>query len=124
MTPEGFTLTQAELDKAIDLIESPTRFLVKFAMSPNGKNLTEAEKQIMYERSSKLHERIPMLVGSSYRSDEGVYRIDVHEDDAKAAGFTNEKLKQIGEDVMKMPVRIEWERGYFSYDIGTDTSDE
>lgn len=119
--PEDLRLTQAEVDMAAKLIESPTRFLVRFEMSPTGKNLTESEKQIMYERSSKLHERIPMITGSSYRSDKGVYLLYVHEEDAKAAGLTEDKLKQIGEEVMKMPVRIQWEQGYATEGIGTVT---
>ena len=115
MTPEGVMLTQAELDKAMELIESPTRFIVKFEVSPKAKNLTEAQKQFMYERSNELNKQIPMLVGSSYDSTEGEYRIYVHEEDAKAARLTENKLKQIGEKVMKMPVRIKWAKGYATY---------
>ena len=107
MGAEGITLTQAELDKAMALIESPTRFIVKFEVNPKAKNLTEAQTQFMYERSKELNKRIPMMTGSAYRSDEGLLKIYVHADDAKAAGLTKQKLKQIGEEVMKMPVRIE-----------------
>lgn len=53
-----------------------------------------------------------MITGTSYRSDEGIYVIYVHKDDAKSAGLNEEKLKKIGEEVMRMPVRIEWENGY------------
>ena len=107
MTPEGITLTQAEVDKAMALIESPTRFIVRFEVNPAAKNLTEAENQLMYERSKELNNRITMITGTSYRSDEGVYVIYVHKDDAKSAGLNEEKLKKIGEEVMRMPVRIE-----------------
>ena len=107
MTPEGITLTQAEVDKAMELIESPTRFIVRFEVNPAAKNLTEAENQLMYERSKELNKRITMITGTSYRSDEGVYVIYVHENDAKSAGLNEEKLKKIGEEVMRMPVRIE-----------------
>ena len=120
MTSEGIMLTQVELDKAMALIESPTRFIVKFEINSKAKNLTDAQKQLMYERSNELGKQIPMIVGSSYDSSEGEYRIYVHADDAKAAGFTEEKLKQIGEKVMKMPIQIKWERGYAIYDIGTE----
>ena len=75
MTPEGITLTQAEVDKAMELIESPTRFIVRFEVNPAAKNLTEAENQLMYERSKELNKRITMITGTSYRSDEGVYVI-------------------------------------------------
>ncbi len=112
MTPEGITLTQAEVDKAMELIESPTRFIVRFEVNPAAKNLTEAENQLMYERSKELNKRITMITGTSYRSDEGIYVIYVHENDAKSAGLNEEKLKKIGEEVMRMPVRIEWENGY------------
>lgn len=118
MTPEGITLTQAEVDKAMALIESPTRFIVRFKVNPAAKNLTEAETQIMYERSKELNKRITMITGTSYRSDEGIYVIYVHKDDAKSAGLNEEKLKKIGEEVMKMPVRIEWENGYVTNSIG------
>ena len=118
MTPEGITLTQAEVDKAMELIESPTRFIVRFEVNPAAKNLTEAENQLMYERSKALNKRITMITGTSYRSDEGVYVIYVHEDDAKSAGLNEEKLKKIGEEVMRMPVRIEWQNGYVMNSIG------
>lgn len=115
MTSEGIMLTQSELDNAMALIESPTRFIVKFEISPKAKNLTDAQKQLMYERSNELNKQIPMLIGSSYDSREGEYRIYVHADDAKAAGFTEEKLKQIGEKLMRMPIQIKWGRGYATY---------
>lgn len=118
MTPEGITLTQAEVDKAMALIELPTRFIVRFEVNPAAKNLTEAENQLMYERSKALNKRITMITGISYRSDEGVYVIYVHKDDAKSAGLNEEKLKKIGEEVMKMPVRIEWENGYVMNSMG------
>ena len=118
MTPEGITLTQAEVDKAMALIESPTRFIVRFEVNPAAKNLTEAENQLMYERSKELNKRITMITGTSYRSDESIYVIYVHKDDAKSAGLNEEKLKKIGEEVMKMPVRIEWENGYATESIG------
>lgn len=118
MTPEGITLTQAEVDKAMALIESPTRFIVRFEVNPAAKNLTEAETQLMYERSKELNKRITMITGTSYRSDEGVYVIYVHKDDAKSAGLNEEKLKKIGEEVMKMPVRIEWQNGYVMNSMG------
>lgn len=118
MTPEGITLTQAEVDKAMALIESPTRFIVKFDIKPAAKNLTEAENQIMYERSKKLNNRLTMITGTSYRSDEGVYVIYVHKDDAKSAGLNEEKLKKIGEEVMRMPVKIEWQNGYVMNSMG------
>lgn len=112
------TLTQAEVDKAMELIQSPTRFIVRFEVNPAAKKLTEAEKQVMYERSIELDKRITMITGTSYRSDEGVYVIYVHKDDAKSAGLNEEKLKKIGEEVMKMPVRIEWQNGYIIESIG------
>ena len=115
MTPEGIMLTQAEVNNAMALIESPTRFIVKFEISPKARNLTDAQKQLMYERSSELSKQIPMLIGSSYDSREGEYRIYVHADDAKAAGFTEEKLKQIGGKVMRMPIQIKWGGGYATY---------
>ena len=118
MTPEGITLTQAEVDKAMELIESPTRFIVRFEVNPAAKNLTEAENQLMYERSKALNKRITMITGISYRSDEGVYVIYVHENDAKSAGLNEEKLKKIGEEVMRMPVRIEWQNGYVMNSMG------
>ena len=118
MTPEGITLTQAEVDKAMALIESPTRFIVRFEVNPAAKNLTEAENQLMYERSKELNKRITMITGTSYRSDEGVYVIYVHENDAKSAGLNEEKLKKIGEEVMRMPVRIEWQNGYVMNSMG------
>lgn len=118
MTPEGITLTQAEVDKAMALIESPTRFIVKFKVNPAAKNLTEAETQIMYERSKVLNKRITMITGTSYRSDEGVYVIYVHKDDAKSAGLNEETLKKIGEEVMKIPVKIEWQNSYAMDSIG------
>ena len=118
MTPEGITLTQAEVDKAMALIESPTRFIVRFEVNPAAKNLTEAENQLMYERSKALNKRITMITGTSYRSDEGVYVIYVHENDAKSAGLNEEKLKKIGEEVMRMPVRIEWQNGYVMNSMG------
>ena len=118
MTPEGITLTQAEVDKAMELIESPTRFIVRFEVNPAAKNLTEAENQLMYERSKALNKRITMITGTSYRSDEGVYVIYVHKDDAKSAGLNEEKLKKIGEEVMRMPVRIEWQNGYVMNSMG------
>lgn len=118
MTPEGITLTQAEVDKVMALIESPTRFIVRFEVNPAAKNLTEAETQLMYERSKELNKRITMITGTSYRSDEGVYVIYVHKDDAKSAGLNEEKLKKIGEEVMRMPVRIEWQNGYVIDSIG------
>lgn len=118
MTPEGITLTQAEVDKAMALIESPTRFIVRFEVNPAAKNLTEAENQLMYERSKALNKRITMITGTSYRSDEGVYVIYVHKDDAKSAGLNEEKLKKIGEEVMRMPVRIEWQNGYVMNSMG------
>lgn len=118
MPPEGITLTQAEVDKAMALIESPTRFIVRFEVNPAAKNLTEAENQLMYERSKELNRRITMITGTSYRSDEGIYVIYVHKDDAKSAGLNEEKLKKIGEEVMKMPVRIEWENGYATESLG------
>ena len=118
MTPEGITLTQAEVDKAMELIESPTRFIVRFEVNPAAKNLTEAENQLMYERSKELSKRITMITGTSYRSDEGVYVIYVHENDAKSAGLNEEKLKKIGEEVMRMPVRIEWQNGYVMNSMG------
>ena len=118
MTPEGITLTQAEVDKAMELIESPTRFIVRFEVNPAAKNLTEAENQLMYERSKELNKRITMITGTSYRSDEGVYVIYVHENDAKSAGLNEEKLKKIGEEVMRMPVRIEWQNGYVMNSMG------
>ena len=118
MTPEGITLTQAEVDKAMALIESPTRFIVRFEVNPAAKNLTEAENQLMYERSKELNKRITMITGTSYRSDEGVYVIYVHENDAKSAGLNEEKLKKIGEEVMRMPVRIEWQNGYATESLG------
>lgn len=118
MTPEGITLTQAEVDKAMALIELPTRFIVRFEVNPAAKNLTEAENQLMYEHSKALNKRITMITGISYRSDEGVYVIYVHKDDAKSAGLNEEKLKKIGEEVMKMPVRIEWKNGYATESLG------
>lgn len=118
MTPEGITLTQAEVDKAMELIESPTRFIVRFEVNPAAKNLTEAENQLMYERLKELNKRITMITGISYRSDEGVYVIYVHKDDAKSAGLNEEKLKKIGEEVMRMPVRIEWQNGYVMNSMG------
>lgn len=118
MTPEGITLTQAEVDKAMALIESPTRFIVRFEVNPAAKNLTEAETQLMYERSKALNKRITMITGTSYHNDEGVYVIYVHENDAKSAGLNEEKLKKIGEEVMRMPVRIEWQNGYVIESIG------
>lgn len=118
MPPEGITLTQAEVDKAMELIESPTRFIVRFEVNPAAKNLTEAENQLMYERSKELNKRITMITGTSYRSDEGVYVIYVHENDAKSAGLNEEKLKKIGEEVMRMPVRIEWQNGYVMNSMG------
>ena len=118
MTPEGITLTQAKVDKAMAFIESPTCFIVKFDIKPAAKNLTEAENQLMYERSKKLNNRITMITGTSYRSDEGVYVIYVHKDDAKSAGLNEEQLKKIGEEVMKIPVRIEWQNGYVMNSIG------
>ncbi len=118
MTPEGITLTQAEVDEAMELIESPTRFIVRFEVNPAAKNLTEAETQLMYERSKVLNKRIAMITGTSYRSDEGIYVIYVHEDDAKSAGLNEAKLKKIGEDVMRMPVRIEWQNAYVISSIG------
>ena len=118
MTPEGITLTQAEVDKAMALIELPTRFIVRFEVNPAAKNLTEAENQLMYERSKALNKRITMITGISYRSDEGVYVIYVHENDAKSAGLNEEKLKKIGEEVMRMPVRIEWQNGYVMNSMG------
>lgn len=122
--PEGLRLTKAEVDMAAKLIESPTRFLVRFEMSPNGKNLTPVEEEVLNQRAQKLYQRIPMLTGSSYRSDEGVYLLYVHEEDAKAAGLTEDKLKQIGAEVMKMPIRIQWEHGYAIADVGTVTVNE
>lgn len=122
--PEGLRLTQAEVDMAAKLIESPTRFLVRFAMSPNGKNLTPVEEELLSQRAQELYQRIPMLTGSSYRSDEGVYLLYVHEEDAKVAGLTEEKIKQIGAEVMKMPIRIQWEHGYATADVGTATVNE
>lgn len=118
MTPEGITLTQAEVDKAMELIESPTRFIVRFEVNPAAKNLTEAENQLMYERSKELNKRITMITGTSYRSDEGVYVIYVHKDDAKSAGLNEAKLKKIGKEVMRMPVRIEFQNGYVMNSMG------
>lgn len=112
------TLTQAEVDKAMELIQSPTRFIVRFEVNSAAKNLTEAENQLMYERSKELNKRITMITGTSYRSDEGIYVIYVHKNDANSAGLNEEKLKKIGEEVMKMPVRIEWENGYATESLG------
>lgn len=53
-----------------------------------------------------------------------MYLLYVHEEDAKAARFTEAKLKQIGEEVMKMPIRIQWEHGYATEGIGTVTVNE
>ena len=69
----------------------------------------------MYERSKELNKRITMITGTSYRSDEGIYVIYVHENDAKSVGLNEEKLKKIGEEVMRMPVRIS---GYWVCRVG------
>lgn len=45
-----------------------------------------------------------------------VYGIDY----AKAAGLTKQKLKNIGVELMKMPVRIEWQTGYATENIGAE----
>lgn len=112
MRAEGFVLTQADIDNAVALIESPTAIKVKFIDNSASKPLTQEQIDNQAARFTELQKRIPMLTGMGYHEDEGAYVIDVHEGDSKKAGLTPEKLKQIGEAVMKTPVRIEFYNGY------------
>ena len=114
---EGFAITQMDIDNAVSLLESPTAIKVKFIDNSKSKPLTQEQKDNYAARTAELRKRIPMLTGMSYKEDEGRYVIDVHEDDSKKAGFTPEQLKQIGEEVMRTPVRIEFYNGYATEDV-------
>ena len=118
MSAEGFMITQADIDNAVSLIEKPTAIKVKFIDNSKSKPLTQEQKDNYAARYEELRKRIPMLVGMGYKEDEGLFVIDVHEDDSKKAGFTPEQLNQIGKEVMKTPVRIEFFNGYATEDIG------
>ena len=118
MSAEGFMITQADIDNAVSLIEKPTAIKVKFIDNSKSKPLTQEQKDNYAARYEELRKRIPMLVGMGYKEDEGLFVIDVHEDDSKKAGFTPEQLNQIGKEVMKTPVRIEFFKGYATEDIG------
>ena len=118
MSAEGFMITQADIDNAVSLIESPTAIKVKFIDNSKSKPLTQEQIDNYEARSEELRKRIPMLVGMGYKEDEGLFVIDVHEADSKKAGFTPEQLKKIGEDVMKTSVHIEFFNGYATEDIG------
>ena len=114
---EGFAITQMDIDNAVSLLESPTAIKFKFIDNSKSKPLTQEQKDNYAARTAELRKRIPMLTGMSYKEDEGRYVIDVHEDDSKKAGFTPEQLKQIGEEVMRTPVRIEFYNGYATEDV-------
>ena len=118
MRAEGFAITQVDIDNAVSLIEKPTAIKVKFIDNSKSKPLTQEQKDNYEARYEELRKRIPMLVGMGYKEDEGLFVIDVHEDDSKKAGFTPEQLKQIGEKVMKTPVRIEFTNGYIIESLG------
>lgn len=118
MRVEGFAITQMDIDNAVSLIEKPTAIKVKFIDNSKSKPLTQEQKDNYEARSEELRKRIPMLVGMGYKEDEGLFVIDVHEDDSKKAGFTPEQLKKIGQAVMKTPVRIEFTNGYITESLG------
>lgn len=117
MRAEGFAISQMDIDNAVSLIESPTAIKVKFIDNSKSKPLTQEQKDNYAARSEELRKRIPMLVGMGYREDEGLFVIDVHEDDSKKAGLTPEQLKKIGQEVMKSPVRIKFYDGYATEDV-------
>jgi len=117
MRAEGFAITQMDIDNAVSLIEKPTAIKVKFIDNSKSKPLTQEQKDNYEARSEELRKRIPMLVGMGYKEDEGLFVIDVHEDDSKKAGFTPEQLKKIGQEVMKSPVRIKFYDGYATEDV-------
>ena len=117
ISAEGFMITQTDIDNAVSLIEKPTAIKVKFIDNSKSKPLTQEQKDNYEARYEELRKRIPMLVGMGYKEDEGLFVIDVHEDDSKKAGFTPEQLKKIGQEVMKSPVRIKFYDGYATEDV-------
>lgn len=118
MRAEGFAITQVDIDNAVSLIESPTAIKVKFIDNSKSKPLTQEQRDNYAARSEELRKRIPMLVGMSYKEDEGLFVIDVHEEDSRKVGLTPSQLKKIGQEVMKSPVRIEFTSGYITESLG------
>lgn len=105
-SPEGITLTQSELDRAMTLIESPTPFKVIFKVNPKARNLTQKEQTLFNKNSKTLIQRLPVIMLMNYQSAEGELVLDVNAIDAKKAGLSTADIQQKAQAIMQLPVKV------------------
>ena len=107
-----FSVTDAEVDQAIALIEQPTEFKVKFKGKARGTKRSQTQK--LSQKSEQINQSIPGLVGTYYSQREGIFVIQVNKDDAQSAGLNEEKIQAVATGILNSPVRIELVKGSIS----------
>lgn len=104
-----FTVTDADIDQAVALIEQPTEFKVKFKGKAKGTKRIQIQK--LSQKSEQIDKSIPGLVGTYYSQREGIFVIQVNKDDAQSVGMNEEKLRAVATGILNSPVRIELVEG-------------
>lgn len=110
-----FSVTDAEVDQAIALIEQPTEVKVKF--KGKAKDTKKNKLRKLEQKNGQLVEKITGLMGSAYSEREGIFIIDVNKSMSEDAGLTTEKITEIATETLDSSVRINLVEG-----VATDQS--
>ena len=104
-----FSVSESDIDKAIEAIEQPTEVKVKF--KGNAKNTKRKQVNRLEEKNKEITDNIEGLVGSYYSQREGIIVIQVNEDEVKNSNYTQEDIQKTATQILGLPVRVELTKG-------------
>lgn len=104
-------ITEADVDKAVAMIEQPTEAKVKFRAKAKDKRDKQVEK--LGKNLDKLRNQIGNLVGTYFDVRDEKFVIQINEKDNAKFNLNADKVTQIASDILKVPVKVENVSSYF-----------
>lgn len=109
---EKFDINDADVEKAVQLIEQPTEFKVKF--KAKAKQNKREQRRKLEQSYKEINESIVGVVSTYFSDEDNVFVVQVNESIAKNAGLTNDKLAQIATSIVKSPARVDFVDGFLT----------
>lgn len=99
-------ITEADVNKAISMIEQPTETKVKFRAKAKDKQVNQISK--LEKNFYKLKQQITGLVDIYFDVKDEKFVVEVNTKEAKAANLTLDKVTQIATAVLNSPVKVKF----------------
>lgn len=99
-------ITEADVDKAISMIEQPTEAKVKFRAKAKDKQINQVSK--LEKNFDKLSKQITGFNGAYFDVRDEIFVIQVNKNKAAVVGLDENKITQIATEIFKSPVRIKF----------------